>query len=85
MVIDDKIPNHIKNANKKYYTYDYKCNICGSEQIILDKFEEYFEKHVICEKYENKDFRKTSETRVSESFYGTLVGDLLDDWEKRLL
>lgn len=82
MVINDKIPNHIENAGKKFKTYDYKCGVCDSEYTVPDMLEEYFKKYVTCTQCKNKKFSKISENQVSELFYGTLVNNLLNKWEK---
>lgn len=78
MVINDKIPNHIENAGKKFKTYDYKCDVCECECIVPDMLKEYFEKYVTCGKCGNKKFSKISETLVSELFYGERVSNLLN-------
>lgn len=78
MVVNDKIPNHIENAGKKFKTYDYKCDVCDREYIVPDMLEEYFEKYVTCKKCKNKKFIKVSETQVSELFYGTLVSNFIE-------
>ena len=80
LVYEDKVPNHIENSGIRYIVYDYVCKMCKETIVVPDRLEDVVLEGYRCPKCGYKEFSKKQQAfQVSEVFYGTQVGNLLEE------